>query len=114
VDQFFVIHFDYEMGNHKPSTSINEHLLTMEELNPKEHQIFFCRMGEYVTDGKFHHFHIPISLNNINQVADTVIEKVKAYAKNVYQESLMHYHHDNQYADKKKSEGYAKLITDQM
>jgi hypothetical protein len=25
----------------------------------------------------------------------------------------MHYHEDNQYADTKKAEGYAKLITDQ-
>jgi hypothetical protein len=26
---------------------------------------------------------------------------------------MMHYHEDNQYADTKKAEGYAKLITDQ-
>jgi hypothetical protein len=38
---------------------------------------------------------------------------VKAFAKNLYQESMMHYHKNNQYADTKRLEGYAKLITDQ-
>jgi N-acetyl-beta-hexosaminidase len=85
----------------------------MEHLNPKEHQIFFRRIGEYATEVNFHHVHIPIPLNKINQVADKAIEKVKAYAKNVYDESMMHYHPDNQYADTKKSEWYALLITDQ-
>ncbi len=93
--------------------SINVQLLTTEDLNPREHQIFFRRMGEYATVVKFHHVNIPISINNINQVADKAIEKVKAYAKNVYQESMMHFHQDNQYADTNRSEEYAKLITDQ-
>jgi hypothetical protein len=88
-------------------------LLTTEDLNPQEHQIFFRQMGEYAKDVKIHHVHIPIYLDKINQVAVKAIEKVKAYAKNVYEESMMHYHEDNQYANKKKSQGYAKLITDQ-
>jgi cytolysin (calcineurin-like family phosphatase) len=82
--------------------SVNEQLLTTEDLNPREHQIFFRRMGEYSTDVKYHHVHIPISLDKINQVADRAIQKVKAFAKNVLQESMMHYHQDNQYADTKR------------
>ena len=64
-------------------------------------------------DVNFHHVHIPINLNKIFQVADKAISKIKAYASNVYQESMMHYHKDNQYADSKRAEGYAKLISDQ-
>jgi hypothetical protein len=37
-------------------------------------------MVEYATDVKFHHMHIPIALNKINQIADKAIEKVKGYA----------------------------------
>jgi hypothetical protein len=75
---------------------INGQLLTTKDLNPKEHQIFFRRMWEYATDVKFHHLHIPISVNKINHLADRAIEKVKAYDKNAYQESKMHYHQDNE------------------
>jgi 3-hydroxy-3-methylglutaryl CoA synthase len=70
-------------------------------------------MVEYTTDIKFHHVHITISLDKSNQVANRSSEKVKAYAKNFDQESMIHYHKDNQYADNKRSVGYAKLITDQ-
>jgi cytolysin (calcineurin-like family phosphatase) len=90
--------------------SLNGQLLTIEHLNPQEHQIFFRQMGEYAKDVKFHHVHIPIYLDRINQVADKAIEKAKAYAKNVNKESKMHYHEDNQYADNKKSQGYARLL----
>jgi hypothetical protein len=83
--------------------------LTTEDLNPKEHQIFFSRMGENATDVKFHHVPISFSLHKIKQLADKAIEKFKAYAKNVYKKSMMHYHKDNQYAH--TYEGYAKLIT---
>jgi hypothetical protein len=38
--------------------------------------------------------------------------KIRSYAVNVYQESMMHYHEDNQYADTRKAEGYSKLIRD--
>jgi hypothetical protein len=62
---------------------------TTEDLNPKEHQILSLRMGEYPIDLKLHHVHIPISLDKINRVADLAIEQVKAYAKNVYQESMI-------------------------
>jgi hypothetical protein len=77
--------------------SVHCQLLTKEDLNPQEHQIFGRRKGEYATDVKFHHMHILIFLDKINQVADKAIEKVKAYAKNVYRESMMHYHEDNQW-----------------
>jgi hypothetical protein len=83
--------------------SINGHLMTTGDLNPQEHQIFFRQMGEYVMDMKFHHLHIPIFLHKINKVTDRAIEKVKTYAKNVFEESMMHYHEDNQYAHNKKS-----------
>jgi hypothetical protein len=56
-------------------------------------------MGELATDIKFHHVHIPISLDMINFVGEKAIEKLKAYAKNVYQESMMHSHENNQYTD---------------
>ena len=92
---------------------IDGQLLTTEELDPKEHQIIFRRIGDYATDVVFHHIHIPIPLDKINEVSDKAISKIKAYAENVYQESMMHYHDDNQYADSKKAEGYAKLITEQ-
>jgi hypothetical protein len=69
-------------------------------------------MREYATDVKFHHVHIPLFLGKINQVADKAIEKVQTYVKNVFEESMMHYHKDNQYADNKKSQRYARLITD--
>jgi hypothetical protein len=92
---------------------INGQLLTTEELNPKEHQIIFRRMGDYATDVTFHHVHIPVSLDMINNVVDTAMVKIRSYAENVYQESLMHYHEDNQYADTRKAECYAKHITDQ-
>jgi hypothetical protein len=49
-------------------------------------------MGEYATYVEFNHINIPISLNKINQVEDTAIEKVKAYAKNVYQKLMVPYH----------------------
>jgi hypothetical protein len=90
---------------------INGQLLTTEDLNPREHQIFFRRMEENATGVKFHHVHIAISLNKIGQLANKAVEKVKAYAKNVYQESMMHYHEDNQYADTKRSEEYAIFVT---
>jgi hypothetical protein len=70
-------------------------------------------MGDYVTDVKFHHIHIPVPLDVINDVANTAMAKIKIYAENVYQESMMHYHEDNQYADTRKALSYAKLITDQ-
>jgi hypothetical protein len=92
---------------------INGQLLTTEQLNPKEHQIIFRRMSDYATDVTFHHIHIPVLLGMINKVADMAIAKIRSYAVNVYQESMMHYHEDNQYADTKKGEGYAKLIADQ-
>ena len=57
--------------------------------------------------------HIQISLNKIYQVAINAIEKIEAYAKNGCKKSMMHYQEDNQYAESKKAEGYAKLITDQ-
>jgi hypothetical protein len=78
--------------------SINDQLLTTEDLNPKEHQIFFRRMGEYANE-EFFCVHISISLDKINQVADRAIEKVRADVKNVIKESMMHYQQDNQYAD---------------
>jgi hypothetical protein len=46
-------------------------------------------------------------------VADKTIENIEAFAKSVNQESTIHYHEDNQYADSKKSEGCAKLFIDQ-
>jgi hypothetical protein len=49
----------------------------------------------------------------MNNVANTAMAKIRTYAENVYQESMMHYHEDNQCADTRKGEGYAKLITDQ-
>jgi hypothetical protein len=58
-------------------------------------------MGEYATNIKFKHIHIPISLNKINQVANNAIEKVKAYGKNVFQESVIHNYQDNQNVDTK-------------
>ena len=82
-------------------------------LDPKEHQIIFRRIGDYATDVVFHHIHVPIPLNQINKVSDQAVSKIKTYAENVYQESMMHYHEDNQYADSRKGEEYAKLISDQ-
>jgi hypothetical protein len=49
----------------------------------------------------------------IHTVANTAMKKIRKNAENVYQESMMHYHKDNQYADTRKAEGYTKLITDQ-
>jgi hypothetical protein len=60
---------------------IDEQFLTTEELNPKEHQIIFGRMGDYATDVMFHHIHIPISLDIINEVANTAISKIKECKK---------------------------------
>jgi hypothetical protein len=55
--------------------SINGQLLTTEDLHPKEHQIFFRRMGENATGVNFHHEHIPISLDKVNHVADSIIQQ---------------------------------------
>jgi hypothetical protein len=52
-------------------------------------------------------------IEKIYQVNDKTIEKTEVYAWTVYQESMMHYHKDNQYADAKSSEEYANSITDQ-
>jgi hypothetical protein len=46
---------------------INGQLLTTKELNPKEQQIIFRRMGDYATDDTFHHFHIPVPLDMIKK-----------------------------------------------
>ncbi len=70
------------------SMSIDGQFLTPDELNPEEHQIIFRRMGEFGADVNFHYVHIPIPLNKINQVSDKAIEKIKACASNVYQESI--------------------------
>jgi hypothetical protein len=64
-------------------------LLAIEKLNPKEHQIIFRRMGANATDVIFHHVHIPISLNKINEVVNKAIGKNEAFAENVYQETMM-------------------------
>jgi hypothetical protein len=88
-------------------------LLTTEELNARDHQIIFRRMGDYATDVTFHHVHIPVPLDMINNVANTAMAKIRSYAKFLYHESMMHYHEDNQYAGTRKAEGCAKLITDQ-
>ncbi len=56
-------------------------------------------MAKYVINVIFYHVHILISLDKNNQVADGAIEKMEFYAKNVYQESIMRYHEDNQYED---------------
>jgi hypothetical protein len=55
-------------------------------------------MNEYATDVIFYKVYILISWKK-NQVGDKAIVKTKAYAKNVYQESMMHYHKENQYVD---------------
>ncbi len=67
----------------------------------------------YATGVTFHHIHILVPLDTINDVANTAMAKIRSYDKNVYHESMMDYHEDNQYADTRKAEGYAKLITDQ-
>jgi hypothetical protein len=46
-------------------------------------------------------------------VSDKAMKKIRAYANNVYQESMICYHEDNQYTDTKKAEGYTRLITDE-
>jgi hypothetical protein len=84
---------------------IDGQLLTSKELNPKEHQIILRRMGEYATDVTFHHIRIPILLNIINQVANLALTKIRSYAKNVNQESMIHYHDDNHNSDSKQTEG---------
>jgi hypothetical protein len=68
---------------------------------------------KYATGVTFHHIHILAPLDTTNDVANTAMAKIRSYDKNVYHESMMHHHEDNQYADKRKAEGYAKLITDQ-
>jgi hypothetical protein len=62
-------------------------------------------MEKYTTDVIFNHVYIPIPLNKIKQVSDKAMEKIRACANNVYQESMLHYYEDNQYADMKKAEG---------
>jgi hypothetical protein len=60
VNQFFVNSLDNELGSHKPSTNINS-WTTVDYRKPKTKgtSIFFHGMGEYATDIKFHHIHIP-------------------------------------------------------
>jgi hypothetical protein len=53
--------------------SINGHLMTTEDLNPKSTRFSSDEWGEYAMDAKFHHVHIPIFLDKINQVADKAI-----------------------------------------
>jgi hypothetical protein len=104
--------FSFYLDNQNVSN--DGQLLATEDLNPREQQIFFRSTGEHARYVKFHHMHIPISLNKQNQSGSRQSnKKVKAYAKNVYQESMTHYHEDNQNADTKRLEGHAKLITDQ-
>ena len=38
---------------------------------------------------------------------------ISNYAETIYQETLMHYHQDNQYPDEKKAQAYANLLRDQ-
>jgi hypothetical protein len=77
-------------------------LLTTEELKLREHQIIYRRMGDYAKDVTFPHIHIPISLIKINVVANTAMTKIRSYGENIYQESITHYHQDNQCADSKR------------
>jgi hypothetical protein len=49
-------------------------LLTTEEVNPKEPQIIFRRMGDYATDVTFPHIQMAISFNIIINVADTAMK----------------------------------------
>ena len=93
--------------------NIDGHWLTTEDLDSKEHQIIFRRMGDYATDVIFHHIHIPVSLDTINKISEKAIFQIKKYAEYVFKESMMHYHGDNQNADNKKAEEHARLITDQ-
>jgi hypothetical protein len=53
-----------------------DHFSFKQDLDPKEHHLFFRRMGDFDTDVIFHHEHIWISLNKINQVADKIIEEI--------------------------------------
>jgi hypothetical protein len=52
-------------------------LLSTQELDPREHQIMFGRMGEYATDVIFQHEHLSNSLNKIYQEVDKAIERIE-------------------------------------
>jgi hypothetical protein len=62
-------------------------------------------MCDFATGVLFHHIHIPVSLEEINQVLYKAIKKIEAYANNVFQESLVQYHEYNHYTVVKKDEG---------
>jgi predicted N-acyltransferase len=55
--------------------SIIGQLLTTGELNSKEHQIIFRRIGKYDTIVTFHHVQIPSRMNLLNQEMDKAKEK---------------------------------------
>ena len=93
--------------------TINGHLVTVEALNPAEHQIIFKRIGEYATNVEYHHIHIPVNLMEQVAVADKAKHMISHYAETIYQETLMHYHQDNQYPDEQKAKAYANLLKDQ-
>jgi hypothetical protein len=60
-----------EGNNHQSSPNFNQ--WTLDDYRGPEStgtSDFFKQMGEYATDVKFHHVHIPIFLNKIDQVAD--------------------------------------------
>jgi hypothetical protein len=82
-------------------------------LSCRGHPYMFRRIGDYTADVVFHHAHIPIPLSRVDQVTDKAMDTIKAYANNVYQKSMRHYHEDNQCSDTRKAQGYAKIITDQ-
>jgi hypothetical protein len=49
----------------------------------------------------------------MNEVANTAMTKIKIFAENMFKDSMIHYHEDNQDTKTKKADGNARLIIDQ-
>ena len=92
---------------------INGQKLITEELDPKEHQIIFKRIGEYATDVEFHHIHVPVDLRKFINIADQAMDVIQHYSTNLYQETKMHYNKENRYPEDWQAQAYADMITKQ-
>jgi hypothetical protein len=82
-------------SNKRQSVGYDEHLLTTEELDPKELQIIFRRIGDYATDVVFHRIHFLIPLDKINQVSSLKYSNLKKKGICKKCASLTHYEKDN-------------------
>jgi hypothetical protein len=65
-----------------------------------EHQIIFRRICDNATNVVFHPHP---SLDKIEEVSGKAITNNRAFPENAYQEAIMHYNEDNQYANLKKA-----------